>query len=194
MSSELPDPALGRRLRTLRKQRGLSLAAAAEQTDVSPSFLSLVERGRSDLALGRLMRLLGLYGASLLDVVPPIDVPDVGVQEPNVIRAGHEVRFTSLGEHIAAYLLVPDAARPLVPMIWVYEPGGAMQVLQANPTDMFSHVLEGSVVYESSGSELVLGPGDTVYVPAGESYRYRNDTGTTARVLGCGYLPDAPVD
>ena len=185
MNQDLPDPRIGPRLRRLRIDRGLSLAAAAELAGISASFLSLVERGQSDLSLGRFVRLLEVYGASMTDVVPPT-VDDATWQ---VVRAGSEVHFTSHGEHIAAYLLVADATRPLVPMIWVYEPGGAMEVLQANPTDLFSHVLEGEIVYETEQGQLELGRGDTVYVPAGQAFRFRNDSSRVARVLGCGYQP-----
>jgi transcriptional regulator with XRE-family HTH domain len=183
MNQDLPDPSLGARLRRLRLDRGLSLAAAAELAGMSASFLSLVERGESDLALGRFMRLLDSYGASMTDVVPPM----ADESRSQVVRAGDEVQFTSLGERISAYLLVADAAQALVPMIWVYEPGGAMEVLQANPVDVFSHVLEGTIVYETEQGRLELRRGDTVYVPAGQAYRFRNDSPSVARVLGCGY-------
>jgi transcriptional regulator with XRE-family HTH domain len=183
MNQDLPDPSLGPRLRRLRVDRGLSLAAAAELTGVSASFLSLVERGQSDLALGRFVRLLDVYGASMTDVISPT----ADESRSQVVRAGAEVHFTSHGERISAHLLVADAARPLVPMIWVYEPGAAMEVLQANPTDVFSHVLEGVIVYETDQGQLELRRGDTVYVPAGQAYRFRNDSASVARMLGCGY-------
>jgi transcriptional regulator with XRE-family HTH domain len=183
MNQDLPDPSLGARLRRLRLERGLSLAAAAELAGMSASFLSLVERGESDLALGRFVRLLDLYGASMTDVVPPT----ADASRSQVVRAGDELHFTSHGERISAYLLVADAAQALVPMIWVYEPGGAMEVVQANPTDVFSHVLEGTIVYETDQGQLELRRGDTVYVPAGRRYRFRNDSQSIARMLGCGY-------
>ncbi|HTE64517.1 MAG TPA: cupin domain-containing protein [Solirubrobacteraceae bacterium] len=189
MTQDHPDPSLGARLRRLRVDRGLSLSAAAELAGMSASFLSLVERGESDLALGRFVRLLECYGASMTDVVPPTAVES----RSQVVRAGDEVHFTSQGERISAYLLVADAAQSLVPMIWVYEPGGAMEVLQANPTDVFSHVLEGTIVYETAQGQLELSRGDTVYVPAGQPYRFRNDSPSVARLLGCGYNAGAEV-
>ena len=183
MNHDPPDPSLGARLRSLRLERGLSLAAAAERAGMSASFLSLVERGESDLALGRFMRLIELYGASLTDVLPPA----VDESCSNVVRAGEERHLTSHGEHISAYLLVADATQALVPMIWVYEPGGAMGGLQAQPMDLFSHVLEGTIVYETDQGQLELRRGDTVYVPAGQAFRFRNESPSVARILGCGY-------
>ena len=58
---------LGRRLRELRTSRKLSLAEVAEATSMSPSFLSVVENGQSDITVSRLMRLVQWYGVSVSD-------------------------------------------------------------------------------------------------------------------------------
>lgn len=61
----MPQPDLGTKLRALRTDRGLSIAEVADATGISASFLSLVENGRSDIAIGRLMRLIDFYGVGL---------------------------------------------------------------------------------------------------------------------------------
>jgi transcriptional regulator with XRE-family HTH domain len=53
---------VGQILKRLRLQQGLSLRQVAEAADLSPSFLSAVERGASDIALGRLTRLAEYFG------------------------------------------------------------------------------------------------------------------------------------
>ncbi|HMJ36346.1 MAG TPA: cupin domain-containing protein [Baekduia sp.] len=186
MSPDAPDPPLGPRLRELRRRRGLSIKAAAEQAGVSPSFLSLVERSQSDLAMSRLMRLLTLYGASLIDLVDATDAPT-----SDVIRGGEEIHVTSHGERIDAYMLVADPDRVLVPMIWVYEPGASMGEAHPQPADHFSYVIEGSVLVELDDERYELTAGDTVYVRAGRRFRVRNTSERVARLLGCGH-PVAP--
>lgn len=181
MTDDLPDPPLGPRLRDLRRARGLSIKDAAAAAGISASFLSLVERGQSDLAMNRLLRLLSIYDASLVELVSPSAPPSA------VVRHGQELRVTSPGEQIDAYLLVADTRRPLVPMVWVYEPGAAMKEEAALATDHFSHVIEGEgVVVETDEGEHPLGPGDTIYLRAGERFRIRNDGAVPARILGCG--------
>ena len=64
------QPALGRRLKALRTSRGLSLKELGAETGVSASFLSMVESGRNDLSVGRLMVLADFYGVGLDDVLP----------------------------------------------------------------------------------------------------------------------------
>ena len=180
MTDELPDPPLGPRLRELRRARGLSIKDAAARAGISASFLSLVEREQSDLAMNRLLRLLQIYDSSLVELVADTRPRSA------VVRHGEEIRVTSSGEHIDAYLLVADMDRPLVPMIWVYEPGAAMEEPASLPTDHFSHVIAGRIVVETDDGDQPLGTGDTIYLRAGRRFRIRNDGDDHARILGCG--------
>ncbi len=63
-------PSLGARLKSVRTARRLSLAEVSEATDVSASFLSLVENDKSDITIGRLVRLIEFYGISIADLLP----------------------------------------------------------------------------------------------------------------------------
>jgi transcriptional regulator with XRE-family HTH domain len=63
------QPALGRRLKALRVNRGLSLKEVGAKTGVSSSFLSMIETGRNDLSVGRLMVLADFYGVGLDEIL-----------------------------------------------------------------------------------------------------------------------------
>jgi transcriptional regulator with XRE-family HTH domain len=67
------QPALGRRLKALRHNRGLSLKEVGAETGVSASFISMVETGRNDLSVGRLLVLADFYGVGLDDIVAELD-------------------------------------------------------------------------------------------------------------------------
>ena len=64
------QPALGRRLKALRVSRGLSLKEVGAETGVSSSFISMVETGRNDLSVGRLVMLADFYGVGLDQILP----------------------------------------------------------------------------------------------------------------------------
>ena len=64
---------LGGALRALRLQRRASLVEVASATGISKSFLSLVENDRSDITIGRLLRLVNYYGADMADLFPQAD-------------------------------------------------------------------------------------------------------------------------
>src|ERR1700722_5235199 len=88
-------------LRELRRSRGLSLADVAEATQISPSFLSLVEKGKSDITIGRLVRLVEFYGVALSDLVPTHATPCV----PEVLRQDERRVVHSPAEGIDIFLL-----------------------------------------------------------------------------------------
>src|SRR5438105_3725718 len=69
-------PQLGDALKALRRQRGYSLVQVAKETGISKSFLSLVESGRSDITIGRLLRLVTFYGAHIADLLPQTEPHD----------------------------------------------------------------------------------------------------------------------
>src|SRR4051812_20518444 len=66
---QVSSPAIGAQLRALRVSRGLSLSKVAEGTGISKSFLALVEAGRSDITIGRLMRIVEFFGVSINDLL-----------------------------------------------------------------------------------------------------------------------------
>jgi transcriptional regulator with XRE-family HTH domain len=83
---EQPDglPDVGRILKRLRQERGLSLHQVAARSGLSASFLSAVERGQSDIALQRLARLARIFNhdvGSLLGYY-------ARRAEPQFVRAG----------------------------------------------------------------------------------------------------------
>lgn len=89
---------LGMRLRNLRKLRGVSLDGVAQETGVSPSFLSMLERGRTDISLGRFRRLADYYGISLSELllegaIEPLP-PDIeNIAEQPTIERGSGVSY-----------------------------------------------------------------------------------------------------
>lgn len=57
VDAQKAQPTLGRRLKGLRVSRGLSSKEVAADTGLSASFISMVETGRNEITVGRLMTL-----------------------------------------------------------------------------------------------------------------------------------------
>jgi transcriptional regulator with XRE-family HTH domain len=73
--TELYNQAIGRRLRAIRKQKGLSLQEVEAKSDLEfkASVLGAYERGERSLSLPRLQRLAGFYGVPVDQLLPPSD-------------------------------------------------------------------------------------------------------------------------
>ena len=174
------QPELGERLRALRRERGLSLAQVAQDTSISQSFLSLVETGRTDITIGRLIRLVAFYGVHLSDLLPPS--PD---QDPIVVRDGDEQHVLSPAEGIDVYLLTSETdGRMMMPVVAIFEPGGGLAEYSEHDGEEIVHVLRGSIQAEIEGHEpITLRKHDTVHFRANRRHTYRNPGKSKAIVL-----------
>jgi transcriptional regulator with XRE-family HTH domain len=171
---------LGARLRQLRTARGVSLAEVAEGTGISASFLSMVEQGKSDITVSRLMRLVHWFGVSIADLV----------QEPNrarvqVVRANARRSVRLADERLSIEMLSADGNHAMMPDINTYEEGGGMADPTTHEREEFVHVIDGHVELTVGGGEpIVLGPGDSAYYRSDVPHSFRNAGSGEARFLG----------
>src|ERR1700744_5846680 len=112
---------LGTRLRALRTERGLSLSQLETETRISSSFLSLVESGKSDITISRLLRLADFYDVELGDLV---EGSRVGRRTIEVVREGEGSVLNSRDEGVVAQFL-GHSRWQLQPRGSEYEPGGS---------------------------------------------------------------------
>lgn len=165
VSAEIGDagaaqPDLGQGLRRLRRGRGESLASVSQATGISQSFLSVVENGRSDITIGRLMRLLAHYEAGIGDLISSEPQRD-----PIVTRADERLPLRSPGEGVDLHLLAPDTRRAMMPVYGTHAPGSRLTDLRPHGGETFVHLLTGSLLFERDGHQpFVLSPGDSAYI------------------------------
>ena len=171
---------LGTRLRELRRSRGVSLAEVAEGTGISASFLSTVEKGKSDITVSRLMRLVHWFGVSIADLV----------QEPNrspvqVVRADERRSVRLADERLSIQMLSADGNHAMMPVINAYDEGGGMADPTTHEGEEFVHVFEGQVeLTVGKGEPILLGPGDSAYYRSDVPHSFRNAGRGVARFLG----------
>jgi quercetin dioxygenase-like cupin family protein len=177
-------PSLGARLKAVRRARRLSLADVSDATDVSASFLSLVENDKSDIAIGRLVRLIEFYGISIADLIPGGGATG---SYPDVVRVRDRRRLHSESEAIDVYLLTSMTRdRQMMPMLVVVEPGARLAEHGRHPGEEWVHVLEGRLRLELDGAEpRILHPGDSAYYTSERPHLFVNDDADTSLRLIC---------
>lgn len=179
-SLESASGELGRRLRQLRKERGVSLAEVGEGTGISPSFLSMVEKGKSDITVSRLMRLVHWFDVSIADLVQPPSRSSV-----QVVRANDRRSVRLADERISIQMLSVDGRHAMMPVINTYDEGGGMTDPTTHEGEEFVHVLEGEIeLTVDSGDSIVLGPGDSAYYRSEMPHSFRNAGRGPARFIG----------
>jgi quercetin dioxygenase-like cupin family protein len=165
----------------------LPLAQVAEATGISPSFLSLVENGRSDITLGRLTRLVDFYGISITDLLP-----STAARDTTVVRKDEQQLLHSTEEAIDVFLLASDTHRMMMPMLLVFEPGAALAEQGRHPGEEFVYVLKGELELNLEGSEpRILRAGDSAYYRGDRPHLFRNASSDRPLRLVCVDTPPA---
>jgi transcriptional regulator with XRE-family HTH domain len=171
---------LGRRLRRLRASRGLSLTDVAEGAAISPSFLSMVENGQSDITVSRLMRLVHWYGIGIADLLP-----EPGGLPVRVVTAADRRALELDDEGITILMLAPHGQNSMMPVMNVYKAGGGMAEAARHEGEEFIHVLDGVVELTFGNAEpMLLQAGDSAYYRADVPHSFRNAGTGEARFIG----------
>ncbi len=169
--------ALGAHLRELRRRSSKSLREAASVSELSPQFISLVERGQTEIGLSRLIRLADAYDSNIADLLAEIHGPEV-----EFVRAGDA--FTaprSKSDPKVVYLVSPSWQ--LQPFRIEIKPGARLDSL-AHAGEEFIHCIAGAITMTVNGQEWILEAGDTIVVPPRARHSYFNHGGEPAAAVG----------
>jgi transcriptional regulator with XRE-family HTH domain len=173
---------VGAALRQVRTARSLSLQDVATATGISASFLSMVENDRSDITIGRLVKLIEFYGISVTDLLPF----SAAAEYPEVVTPDARKLLHSPAEGISLSLLAVDTQRQLMPLEAEFEPGAGVAEPGRHAGEEWVYVLEGELRLELDGVEpRILGPGDAAYYPAERPHRLTNASDTLPLRIIC---------
>jgi transcriptional regulator with XRE-family HTH domain len=170
---------LGTRLRSLRTERGLSLSQLEAATAISSSFLSLVESGKSDITISRLVRLADFFEIELGELV---EGSRVDRRPLEVIRDGDGSVLASRAEGVTARFLGHQRWQ-LSPRISEYDLGGVFDVAEGERAarEMFHH--RELFVYVVAGTfEITVHGEDPVKVTRGDAVLVRDGADRVANI------------
>jgi DNA-binding transcriptional MerR regulator/quercetin dioxygenase-like cupin family protein len=168
---------LGPRLRALRNQQGLSLAAAAERSGLSTSFLSAVERGQASISLANLFKLADAYGTT----VPGLR--STRPQSGKVVRSAERPRFIDQPGLVIIEDLITRPGALEAQHIEIL-PGGGSEEAYAHPGEEFIYVLSGQLEFWIDEHEhYSLRAGDALCLPSTQLHRWHNESSSPALVL-----------
>ncbi len=163
---------VGRRIRELRRARGLTLVRLAGAAQLSHPFLSQLERGlaRPSMAsLDRIARALGTSQIELLSAGDDHDTPESGSSGTPFVGHDEGVRGSYGGAE--ARLLATGTRKLHAVEIRGTAPDPGDYV--SHVEDEFVHVLDGSVLVDLAGEEpRILVPGDSFYCDGGTAHRW----------------------
>ena len=164
---------VGPRLRTLRRDRGATLAELAEQTGLTASTLSRLENGKVRPTLEQLLPLARAHGVALDELVdaPPTGDPRVHLRP--VRRHGRIfIPLTRRAGGIQAYKVIFPPEKPPV--------GRALRTHEGYE---WFYVMNGTVRLILGDQDLTLGPGEAAEFDTREPHWLGNPGTEPAEVV-----------
>jgi transcriptional regulator with XRE-family HTH domain len=166
----------GARLRTLRQDKGLTLAQLAEATKLSTSFLSLLENDKSDISLGRLSRIIDALDVQFKDL---IYTGELAEENSEVLVRSDQRRSLRVEGGIHTEFMARSVLSGAEHIMMTFDPAATTnpsgQGKYQRPGESFYLVLEGELLveFEHSGP-VILYPGDSVSLLHENFKRARN--------------------
>jgi transcriptional regulator with XRE-family HTH domain len=170
---------VGDRLRAIRRLRRKTLREVAERAGLSESFLSQVERGRTNVSISSLQRIAAALGIEVSDVFARD-----GTSTPRVVHRG-ERELVTFGSKARKALLTPKPFHSVEVVAAEFEPGGTTgdEPYAHGDSEEVFFVVSGSVVLDLGGETYELGPGDSAQYRSSTLHRVRNTGVDRAEVL-----------
>ena len=172
---------IGSKLKVFRKNKGLSLRALAELSDVTVGTLSQIENDNTSPSVGTLKRVLKALSLSMGEFFDSIEANETG--ERVCFPPAEQVEVSPLEG--LSLLGLPRSARSQRIQILseTYQPGAS------TGQDYYSHegaecgvCLEGEVELRVDGQIYRLGPGDIHYFESQKQHRFTTVGQTVAKL------------
>lgn len=181
-SSVLPDLTtrnfLGSRLKALRSAKGLTLQEVADATGLSRTFVGMVEQGKSEIAVARLLRIADFYGVTIHDLVGTETDPAIELVPLQIARK------VPTGEPgVSLWLLATRSSHISQPFIVELAPHTQLDGL-AHSGDEWIVCAEGTTRVRVAEAEHDLRLGDSLFYPGRLTHGYFNHGDDPARIVG----------
>lgn len=165
------DSELGKLIKGLRKEKGMTLKEVSEKTDLSISFLSQVERSLCSITLLSLRKISEALGVS-----PSYFFPDTIQVDEGIIRRASEKQT----EHKSSFTysdLSGNVTDPLfVPVLVTLLPGDKRGIPFSHEGQEFIYVIDGTLTIILDDKEYDLYTGDSIHLDSSRPHNWFNKT------------------
>ncbi len=183
---------VGASVRMARKRRRMTLQDLADQTGVSVSMLSMLERGVASPSIGTLVSVssaLGLHMAQLFQ--------DPSAQALSPVRRRADQVVVQAAEGVSRRLVHTDVEHDLEMVINEYEPGTSSSKTPVHHDGMeFGLIISGTLTVSLDDAEYVLEPGDGIAYSSITPHVLTNNGLVKARAvwINVAFPPKSPSD
>ncbi len=175
---------LGRRLRTLRKRRGVSQKDLARQVGVTPSNISQVENNQVYPSLPALIKIAEVFSVNV-----GYFLQDEGRGRPDILFPESKAVVMPISGHPRSSFLVrrffPDTVEARLNPYFIEIPAGETLTghFLAHKGEEMGYLLSGEIHLTVDEKEKTLSAGDVIYLTTETPSRWQNSGSTPATML-----------
>jgi transcriptional regulator with XRE-family HTH domain len=179
---------LGKKIRNLRKLRGLTLQAVSDMTGLSKPLLSQVENNLAAPPIATLIKISTALGVKISHFFQDHILEDrIAVvrkdERYGVNKLAHHDRSTEIGYRYEA-LAYPMLEKQMEPFIAEFELRDEDQLLYNNHKgEEFIFLMEGRLEFRSPNLTTILEVGDSLYFDSGISHAFRGVDGVAKALV-----------
>lgn len=173
------DELLGKKIREIRNQRGLTLKEMAEMSTLNINTLSLIENGKTSPSIYTLQRLAGAMEVPIKEFFEPVESSKPVVFTPHDQRPqalSEKAFINNLGKGLTNSLL-----EPFVVTMEKYATSGGRTLFHSGYE--FVYCLSGKIIYYIQEVEYPLAPGDSILFSAQLGHRWENVNDSESQLL-----------
>jgi len=175
---------IGKKIKALRKNRGLTLQQVAATVGCTPSYLSMVENDRLDPSTSRLKQIADALGSTIVQLFPDQGRDDI------ILRNKDRQKVNVSGSKLLFEILIhqgPD--KKMDARLATIYPGGGSGGSYTHPGEEFGYVLKGTLELTVEDTTYALQKGDTFYFHSSRNHQFRNRGEEEVEVLWVNHPP-----
>ncbi len=167
---------IGKKLKDLRLQNGLTLGDLASRSELTKGFLSQVERNLTTPSISTLEDILEALGTNLSEFFH--EEP-----EQKIVFSTQDF-FVDEQEDYKIEWVIPNAQKnQMEPILLTIQPRKKSHILSAHPGEEFGYVLKGNVTLVRENKKYKLKAQDTFYLDGTKSHYLYNHGSSEAKIL-----------
>ena len=189
--------AVGQHIRALRQERGLSLNEVARRSQLSPSFISQVERELCSISISSLHEICSVLGINLAEFFASLESAkrseDPARRLSEVLKEGSQPSVTTADAAIRYRFLTREFPNRKLEIVIAEITPGHHYPLASHGGEEFGYVLRGRLRLMIRKQEHLLGPGDSYHFDASVPHGYEAEGDDPVRVMWVGTMRSLSV-
>lgn len=159
-------------IKRLREEKGMTLREFAQKLQVSASFISQIETGKTSLSLSTLKKIADVLQTTVGALIGEKEK----VTSDPVVKFAERKHLKNIGKGINMYLLTsPDSTKQMEPLLFkLQENADSGNSMYKHFGQEFVLVLKGALEITLNDTKYVLSKGDTIYFNSSIPHFFKN--------------------